>query len=107
MSKQIKKVLWSLFILALMAPALVSADEDKGREFLRSMDANGDGQITAAEHEEFAAKRFQMLDANGDGVATKDEMKALKKKMKKERMDKRSKRNNKKDDMERTRDTDK
>lgn len=85
MSKQIKKVLGSLFILAFMAPALVSAGEGKGRDFLRSMDANGDGQITAAEHETFAAKRFQKLDANGDGVATKDEMEAMKEKHMKNR----------------------
>jgi len=56
-----------------------------GKSKLQMMDTNGDGNISAAEHAEAAAKRFAMMDLNGDGVATKEEIKEMKQKAKEEK----------------------
>jgi Ca2+-binding EF-hand superfamily protein len=42
-------------------------------EKIQMMDQNGDGQLTAAEHEAGADRMFAMMDKDGDGVLSKDE----------------------------------
>ncbi|MDX8388700.1 MAG: hypothetical protein R8M46_09260 [Ghiorsea sp.] len=79
MLKQIAKSLFMVIAVAILVPALASAGGHKGKDFMKKIDTNGDGQISAEEHASAAAERFKKMDANGDGVATKKEMKALRK----------------------------
>ena len=43
----------------------------------KAMDTNGDGLISAAEHEAGAREMFMRMDANHDGVVTADELEAV------------------------------
>lgn len=61
----------ALAVLAGVA-GLASAHEDK----FRTMDANGDGKLTAAEHAAGAKAMFERMDANHDGNVTAAEMDA-------------------------------
>src|ERR1700752_5271603 len=68
-----------------MAPAgnvRLSADQrDKLDSFragrFTSMDADGNGQVKAAEYFASAQHRFEAADGNGDGRVTKEELRAL------------------------------
>jgi Ca2+-binding EF-hand superfamily protein len=51
-------------------PAMSSADK------IRAIDANGDGAITAAEHEAGSRSMFGKMDANRDGNLTSAELEA-------------------------------
>lgn len=68
--------------VSLSAPAFANeADMSKKIDHKFSkMDANGDGKITAAEHDAGAKKMFMDADANKDGAVTKEEMSAMMKK---------------------------
>lgn len=45
-------------------------------EKIKAIDTNGDGQLSAAEHEAGSAQMFAKMDTNGDGNLTAAEMKA-------------------------------
>lgn len=53
-------------------------------EKIAEMDSNGDGMLSASEHETGAAAKFREMDANGDGNLSREEMKAGHKAMKHE-----------------------
>jgi Ca2+-binding EF-hand superfamily protein len=53
------------------APALANEDHEA---MFKKMDANGDGRVSAAEHDAYAASMFSKADANGDGKLTKGEL---------------------------------
>ena len=54
------------------------------------MDADGDGQISRAEHMSAAQERFNKMDANGDGYITKEEAAEMRDKMKEKIEDRRN-----------------
>ncbi len=54
----------------------------------KTMDKDGDGKVTKAEHDVFVAERFKETDTNNDGAITEDEMKAYGEKKRSERMKK-------------------
>lgn len=60
-----------LFAAWLLVPAVAMADDTA-----KTMDANGDGMISPAEHAAGAKKMFAGMDANGDGNVTAAEMDA-------------------------------
>ena len=44
------------------------------REYLRLMDANGDGRISEAEFVEYMSRSFLRMDTNGDGILQSSEL---------------------------------
>lgn len=56
------------------------------RAHWEEMDTNKDGQLSRAEAEAGAGKRFEKMDLNGDGKVTPQEMTEAREKMKAERM---------------------
>jgi Ca2+-binding EF-hand superfamily protein len=48
-----------------------------GDKHFKKMDANGDGQVTRAEHATSARQMFTQCDANHDGIVTAAEMDSL------------------------------
>ena len=52
-------------------------------EKIQTIDQNGDGKLTAAEHEAGTEKMFAMMDKNGDGSLSKEECDEGQKTMKK------------------------
>src|SRR5690606_40927255 len=46
----------------------------RGHGGMEKCDADGDGNVTKAEHRKHARERFAKMDANGDDVLTRDEM---------------------------------
>ncbi|HKI60547.1 MAG TPA: hypothetical protein VKA23_05885 [Mariprofundaceae bacterium] len=78
-----KKLILPLLIAALAMPVAALAcpggkgmGDGKGGSHFQKMDSNGDGAISAEEHEAMAAERFAAMDTNGDGKVTSDEMKS-------------------------------
>jgi len=59
--------------LALSAPVALAHG---GMTDFKTMDANGDGKISAEEHEAAAKKMFERMDANKDGIVSAAEMNA-------------------------------
>jgi Ca2+-binding EF-hand superfamily protein len=59
--------------LTLSVPAALAHG---GMTDFKSMDTNGDGKISAEEHEAAAKKMFERMDANKDSVVTTAEMDA-------------------------------
>lgn len=59
--------------LCALPSALAGGDSD---QHFKLMDANGDGQISRAEHAAGAKKMFKECDANHDGIVTAAEMDA-------------------------------
>ena len=57
---------------------------------IAKMDTNGDGMLSAAEHEAGAAAMFTEMDSNGDGSLSRAEMKAGHRMMKKPMEEKRA-----------------
>ena len=45
-------------------------------EKIKTIDTDGDGAITAAEHEQGSRSMFTKMDANGDGNLSAEEMQA-------------------------------
>ena len=68
----------SLMAAAFAGSAWAHGDKDK----FRTMDSNGDGMISAAEHAAGAQKMFEQMDADHDGSVTAAEMDAGHAKMK-------------------------
>jgi Ca2+-binding EF-hand superfamily protein len=74
---------------AEMDSAMAAEGEKPGKhdktsaEKIQIIDQNGDGQLTASEHEAGSEKMFAKMDKDGDGSLSKDEcdegMKAMKK----------------------------
>ncbi len=64
---------------AALVPAFAASDADRAMgngpaaHFL-SMDANGDGKVTAEEIDAFRAEQFKTADTDGDGFLSKDEL---------------------------------
>lgn len=48
--------------------------KERAKKMLEQVDTNGDGVVSAQEHEAHAAARFAKWDKNGDGQLTQDEM---------------------------------
>jgi Ca2+-binding EF-hand superfamily protein len=65
---------------ALAAGVQANNNEHKDAMF-QMMDSNGDGKISAEEHEAGAKKMFQMMDADKDGKVTASEMDAAHERM--------------------------
>jgi len=65
----------SLLATALMGGLLLAgaAGAQQGDDMFRQMDANGDGRISAQEHEAGASAMFKRMDANRDGKVAGDE----------------------------------
>jgi Ca2+-binding EF-hand superfamily protein len=63
-------------------------DEKTAAEKIQMIDANGDGQLTAAEHEAGSDKIFAKMDTDGDGFLSKDECNAGQKMLKKDKVQK-------------------
>ncbi|HBC07064.1 MAG TPA: hypothetical protein DC046_05690, partial [Rhodospirillaceae bacterium] len=59
----------------LSLPMPTAAAQDKAAQFMRDMDADGDGRI-AAEEWQRKPKRFKRLDTDGDGFLTMEELRA-------------------------------
>jgi hypothetical protein len=70
----------SVCSFALAVPAYAGGGKGPhgggGHDAFKMMDSNGDGKISAAEHDAGAKKMFEMMDANKDGKVTADEMQA-------------------------------
>jgi Ca2+-binding EF-hand superfamily protein len=62
-----------LFLACATAITSLAAGDDS---MFKSMDANGDGRISAAEHAASAKKMFGTMDINKDGKVTASEMDA-------------------------------
>ena len=60
-------------------------DDKTSAEKIRVIDQNGDGQLTAAEHEAGTEKMFTKLDKDGDGYLSKQEFAEGMKMMKKDK----------------------
>lgn len=69
--------------VALSGTAL--AGDMNSAEKIKKMDTNGDGRLSAAEHEAGAREMFMKMDTNKDGSVTAAEMDASHKAMKKDR----------------------
>jgi len=65
----------SLLATALMGGLLLAgaAGAQQGDNMFRQMDANGDGRISAQEHDAGASAMFKRMDANNDGKVAGDE----------------------------------
>ena len=85
-----KLLLMSALALVIGAPSAAYAGdhegghkgEHKGHKMFDKLDLNNDGEITKAEFDSFHQTKFTELDADGSGVITKDEIEAMKEKMK-------------------------
>jgi len=75
-------------MLGLGTPAVALANEGEAGSKFISIDANGDGQISAAEFEAVTDRKFVEIDANRDGRVTVMEMDNYKAKAHKEKADK-------------------
>lgn len=60
--------------LLLCTTAAVAEPGKMGMDMFNKIDANGDGRISAAEHDAHARTMFTTADANRDGAVTADEM---------------------------------
>ncbi|KRG42881.1 hypothetical protein ARC78_07800 [Stenotrophomonas pictorum JCM 9942] len=58
----------------LVLAGLLLAGAAHAEEKARSMDANGDGMVSASEHADAARMKFETMDANKDGFVTAAEM---------------------------------
>lgn len=76
---------------AEMSASMTAQGEKSGKhdktpvEKIQMIDQNGDGQLTAAEHETGTEKIFDKMDKNSDGMLTKDECDEGKKMLKKDK----------------------
>ena len=66
----------SLALTALPCAFAAQTDEHSADAMFKSMDANGDGKVSRAEHAASAQKMFADADANHDGKVTLAEMEA-------------------------------
>ena len=66
-------------VVAMLASAAfgASANHSGGDDKFKSMDTDGDGQISSAEHAAGVTRMFGEMDANKDGFVTADEMDAM------------------------------
>jgi len=88
MKKHIKYSVLTAAFVAMSVPMSGIAGDHKGGRYMKMVDTNSDGQISAQEHADAAAKRFARMDADGNGFVTKEEMKAMHKKYKEHKKDK-------------------
>jgi len=60
----------------LWLPCLVMAQDfpRTPTEYLRQMDANGDGKVSQAEYVDYMSAGFRRMDTNGDGVLEPEEL---------------------------------
>ena len=71
---------------AMAAKGEVPAKDDKNSaEKIKEIDGNGDGKLTAAEHEAGSTKMFAKMDTDGDGFLSKQECEAGHKLLKKDK----------------------
>ena len=71
---------------AMVAMGEKPSKEDKSSaEMIAVIDQNGDGKLTAAEHEAGSVKMFGMMDKNNDGSLSKEECDEGHKMMKKDK----------------------
>ncbi len=64
----------SLMLAAGVATSSLAAGEDHSQ--FKSMDANGDGRVSAAEHAASAKQMLEMTDTDKDGFVSAAEMEA-------------------------------
>lgn len=87
----------TLAAAAALSGAAVAGDMSSA-EKIKTMDTNGDGRLSAAEHEAGAREMFKKMDANKDGTVTAAEMDASHKRMMKDHSKMDHKRDHKKDE---------
>lgn len=75
MKAQSRMAMYGLALLCSLSAAVAGANE-RGDRF-KSMDADGDGMVSASEHAAAVKKMFGEMDANGDGKVTAAEMDAM------------------------------
>jgi Ca2+-binding EF-hand superfamily protein len=70
-------------LVGTAVPVVAVAGDQSGdhEAMFKSMDTDGDGKISAAEHVAAAKKMFELMDANKDGKVTAEEMTAAHEKM--------------------------
>lgn len=71
-----RKIRYASVLSLLGALALSPAAFAQHADMFATMDGNGDGRISAAEHAAGASAMFAKMDANHDGSVTAEEMKA-------------------------------
>ena len=65
------------FFATLLSASAITAAQDypqTPREYLRLMDANGDGRISEAEYVAYMSRSFLRMDTNGDGILESSEL---------------------------------
>ena len=68
------RLLLTLMLAVLSLPLLVHAQVRETSDYLRRMDANGDGRVSLAEYQAWMGYAFERMDRNGDGVLGADEL---------------------------------
>jgi Ca2+-binding EF-hand superfamily protein len=66
----------AFFATLLLVSAIISAQDypQTPREYLRLMDADGDGRISEAEYVAYMSRSFLRMDTNGDGILEPSEL---------------------------------
>ena len=80
----------TLFFALLAMTSGAALAHGPGQDKWKSMDTDGNGMVSSAEHAAAATKRFNDMDADHDGFVTATEMDASRAKMGGEHMDKMS-----------------
>lgn len=71
-----KKHTLTTLVLGFTLAAFTSAGASEAEDLFKQMDANGDGQVTAAEHDRFQEMKFQRSDLDRDGKLSAAECEA-------------------------------
>jgi len=74
LEKSPMRLLLTLMLAVLSLPLLVQAQVRETSDYLRRMDANGDGRVSLAEYQAWMGYAFERMDRNGDRVLGADEL---------------------------------
>jgi Ca2+-binding EF-hand superfamily protein len=68
---------WCIAMSAMLAASAVPAQAPASpSEYLRQLDSDGDGRVSAAEYRHWMTRGFRAMDRNGDGVLEAHELPA-------------------------------